>query len=134
MREAYPVILKKCDGDAVPFYVRIPDLGISTQGEDIADAIEMARDAICEKIYSLESRNKEVPASGTAEIKMEDGEFLNYVDVNYEAFKKARVNRTVKKNCTIPQWLAEKAAAQGVNFSRVLQEALVGIVGDEVAV
>jgi antitoxin HicB len=31
----------------------------------------------------------------------------------------------VKKNCTIPLWLNEKAEALGINFSKVLQDALV---------
>ena len=33
-------------------------------------------------------------------------------------------NRTVKKNCTIPYYLNVEAEKAGINFSRLLQEAL----------
>ncbi len=31
---------------------------------------------------------------------------------------------SVRKNCTIPAWLNEKAEEQGINFSKILQDAL----------
>ena len=40
-------------------------------------------------------------------------------------------NRAVKKNCTIPYWLNEKAEAMGLNFSKVLQNALIEQVGEQ---
>lgn len=33
-------------------------------------------------------------------------------------------NKAVKKTLTIPEWLNEAAASMGLNFSQVLQEAL----------
>ena len=43
MKKAYPVILSQGEKFIV---VYIPDFEINTQGENIAEAIEMARDAI----------------------------------------------------------------------------------------
>ena len=40
---AYPIILKRTDDG---YYVEIPDFDIGTQGDSIAEAMEMARDAI----------------------------------------------------------------------------------------
>lgn len=40
---AYPVILKP---DQEGYYVEIPDFDIATEGDTIAEAMEMARDAI----------------------------------------------------------------------------------------
>ena len=34
-------------------------------------------------------------------------------------------SRAVKKTLSIPEWLNEEATALGVNFSQVLQEALI---------
>lgn len=34
-------------------------------------------------------------------------------------------NKAVKKTLSIPQWLNEQAIAKGINFSQVLQEALI---------
>lgn len=33
-------------------------------------------------------------------------------------------NKAVKKTLTLPEWMNEEATAMGINFSQVLQEAL----------
>ena len=43
MKCAYPIIITPAGKDYV---VYVPDLEINTQGKDVADAMEMARDAI----------------------------------------------------------------------------------------
>ena len=43
MKAAYPIVMSK---GAERIVVYIPDFNINTQGEDYADAMEMARDAI----------------------------------------------------------------------------------------
>ena len=40
------------------------------------------------------------------------------------AYKKRTNSRAVKKTLSIPEWLNEAAIAKGINFSQVLQEAL----------
>lgn len=47
--------------------------------------------------------------------------------VEYDAKKYARQYKTkaLKKTLTIPQWLDEEATAKKLNFSRILQEALI---------
>ena len=138
MKTVYPAFIKP-DGDV--FLVFIPDLEIYTQGHDFYDAIEMARDAIGLKIVSLEDAGESVPApSDAAMAKMEvlkdaDEEFdfsnsrLTFIDINTKSYRNKLNNRAVKKNCTIPAWLNDKAEEQGINFSRVLQEALIAILG-----
>lgn len=39
-------------------------------------------------------------------------------------YQKKHNARAVKKTLSIPEWLNEEAVAMGVNFSQVLQEAL----------
>lgn len=34
-------------------------------------------------------------------------------------------DRSVRKNCTLPAWLSYRAENAGINFSQVLQEALI---------
>jgi post-segregation antitoxin (ccd killing protein) len=46
------------------------------------------------------------------------------VDVDFIAYRKANENRAVKKTLTIPSWLNAEAEKAGINFSRVLQDAL----------
>ena len=43
MKAVYPIILTPAERGYVVF---VPDLDINTEGDDLADAIEMARDAI----------------------------------------------------------------------------------------
>lgn len=125
MKAAYPVIFREDKGDKVPFYVYVPDLEVSTQGISMTNAIEMARDAIQLKIVSLEDDKQDVPEPNTVSAKMKPGDILSYVDIDSAKSRAALKNLSVKKNCTIPQWLAEKAEDAGINFSRVLQDALI---------
>ena len=49
---------------------------------------------------------------------------LTFVDIDVEEFRAEVMNISVKKNCTLPQWLERKAVKAGLNFSQVLQEGL----------
>ena len=91
----------------------------------MTDAIEMARDAIQLKIVSLEDDKQDVPEPNTVEAKTKKGDILSYVDIDSTRYRAALKNLSAKKNCTIPQWLAEKAEKAGINFSRILQDALI---------
>ncbi len=47
------------------------------------------------------------------------------VEFDLLAYKKRTNSKAVKKTLSIPEWLNEEAVALGVNFSQVLQEALI---------
>lgn len=47
------------------------------------------------------------------------------VSVDVPAYAKEHFERSVKKTLTIPAWLNKAALEQGINFSQVLQEALI---------
>ena len=51
-------------------------------------------------------------------------EVITLVDVDLESYKRKHEMRTVRKNLTLPFWLNEAAEKQIVNFSKILQEAL----------
>lgn len=120
-RVAYPVLIKK---GSEMYLARIPDLDRMTQGYDFADAMDMARDCIGLWAVQLQSEGKEMPKENTVPYTVEDDEVLTYVDIDFEEYKRKNDNRAVKKNCTIPSWLAYQAEQEGINFSQVLQEAL----------
>ncbi len=122
MKNVYPVILTPDNG---MYLVEIPDFDIMTQGENIADAIDMARDAVCLTAVDMQEDNKPLPqASDLSDIKAPEGSFATLVDIDIEAYKRKLDNRTVRKNCTIPKWLNVRAEEEGINFSEVLREAL----------
>lgn len=108
------------------YSVVFPDLdGCYTCGDNLQDAIVMAEDVLAFYLYDEEIAQKEIPkASVPAEVELKDGEFVNYIACDTIEYAKMHNNRAVKKTLTIPEWLNEAATRAGVNYSQVLQEAL----------
>lgn len=129
MKNVYPVFFTKTD---TVILVEVPDLEILTEGKDMKDAIEMARDAIELKCVSMEDDGMEIPLpseisyldanSGTF---AEDGTtIISLVDIDSGEYRRKIDTKAVRKNVTIPSWLNYEAEHAGINISRVLQEAL----------
>lgn len=127
MKGAYKVFLKKTKN---AFCVYIPDWDIYTEGADLPDALEMARDAIGVMGIDYEDDGVDFPEIKD-HVKTDEFDLESYVDVDFEAYRRKLKNLSVKKNCTIPAWLNDKAEAAGINFSKVLQEGLVNLVGSK---
>lgn len=94
MKEAYPVLIKQCGKE---YLVYVPDLELYTEGKSMADAMEMARDAIGLKGVDYMKDAKALPKPSNAT----------------EVINKAK----------------EEADKRGVNYSRLLQEALLAFLG-----
>ena len=123
-KKAYPILLIP---EEKGFTVYIPDFEINTQGEDLTDAIEMARDAIGLMGIDMQDDGETLPnASNLADVQAEapSGGIVSLVDVDFAEYRRKNDMRVVKKNCTIPSWLNFEAEKAGVNFSAVLQAAL----------
>lgn len=117
----YPVIFEKeSDG----YFVTVPDLGRNTQGANLIEAVAMARDLISLWVMDSEDRGEVVPAPGSVQFDVPKGAIVSYVDANITEYRKKYGTATVKKNCTLPAWLNTKAEELHINFSKVLQEAL----------
>lgn len=124
MKTCYPIILTPLENNS-GYLVHVPDFDIDTHGTDLANALDMARDAIELYGVSCEDHGEHIPVpSDLASVLCEGDEFKLAVDVDFEAYRRILDNRSVKKNCTIPSWLNEKAEKANINFSAVLQEAL----------
>ncbi|MGN1456991.1 MAG: type II toxin-antitoxin system HicB family antitoxin [Acutalibacteraceae bacterium] len=127
MKTAYPVVLIH-DNDG--YLVKIPDFDFMTQGENIPDAIDMARDAISLMGVQYQDEKKELPQpSQPYDISHSENEIITLVDVDFQAYRKMLENRSVRKNCTIPAWLNTIAEKNNINFSAVLQAALMEKLG-----
>ena len=141
MKKAYPTfIVDTKDGSEYPFLVCVPDMDILTEGNTFPDAIEMARDAIGLAGISMEDAGKELPNVSTQEEALkkvskdtEDIDFtkgiLTYVDVDFSEYRKKVDTKVVRKNVSLPSWLNYEADKAGINVSRVLQEALMNVLG-----
>lgn len=137
MKKAYPVFIAEYNND---YLVYVPDLEIYTEGNDIPDAMAMARDAIGLAGIAHEDTNQLLPQASSIEnatkIAKQNTDIFDYtqgictlVDVDFTEYRKKLQNRSVKKNCTIPYWLNVEAEKQGINFSKLLQEALINTLG-----
>lgn len=124
MKNAYPIVMTQGNEYIVVF---VPDFNINTQGKDITEAIEMARDAIGLMGIDMEDDGEALPeASSLTSIhdKASPDSIVSLVDVDFAEYRRKNDLRTVKKNCTIPSWLNFEAEQAGVNFSAILQAAL----------
>lgn len=119
MKEAYQIIINKKD-----FVVYVPDFDIYTEGNNIENCIEMAREAIAGTGLTYEDIGKEIPKAKYDNIPLSDDEILTLVDVDFDYFRNLENKKTVKKNCTVPQYIATLAETQKINFSEVLTNAL----------
>lgn len=121
---SYPAVLTPEENGT--FSVYFPDLeGCYTCGDNITEAIMMAEDVLAFTLYQFEKSGKAIPQpSNYKDIALNADEFINYIACDTLYYRKKNSNSAVKKTLTIPEWLNEEATALGVNFSQVLQEAL----------
>ena len=120
----YPAIFHKAEEGG--FWISFPDLPeCLTEGDDMTQAYEMAVDALGLALTSRETENEPLPApSDPTAISVDKDSFLVVIEFDMLAYKKRTNPQAVKKTLSIPEWLNEEATAIGVNFSQVLQEAL----------
>lgn len=99
--------------------------GCYTCAETLEEGIEMAEDALALVLYQYETEGKTVPApSKLSDIALNNNEFVNFIKADTDVYRKMYNNKSVKKTLSIPEWLNEEALALNINFSQVLQDAL----------
>lgn len=115
----YPAVFHKED-DA--YWVEFPDLeGCHTYGNSITEVMESAQEALAGYLLTLLEQNKTLASpSDISAIHTDDG-FSSFVSCDINQYKDTKA---VKKTLTIPSWLNDRAISMGINFSQVLQEAL----------
>lgn len=124
MKASYPIIITKCD-EPHPYFVTIPDFGMNTEGDSIADAMEMARDAIGVIGIDMEDDKKPLPLPSTiADVSAEPSDIVTLVDVDFGAYRRKHDRRTVRRTVAIPSYLNEAADEAGLNVSAILRDAL----------
>ena len=90
------------------------------------NAYEMAFDALGLSLSYLEDNKQDIPSpSSPQNISLESGQFIVIIEFDMLAYKKKNNSKAVKKTLSIPAWLNEEAVKLGINFSQVLQEALI---------
>ena len=132
MLSIYPAcFFKEESGYSVIF----PDLDLSTCGKTLDEAMAMAVDCLAGRLWWLRKDGDSIPEPSpmnnvelTAVAKDleidSDESFVNLISVDVEAYAKEHFDKSVRKTLTIPAWLNSAALEKGINFSQVLQDAL----------
>lgn len=110
------------DGISIEF----PDLpGCLPCADTTEEAIKNAKEAMGLHLWSMEQDGDEIPdPTPVNEITLEKGDVPVLIDVFMPPIRERLRTRFVKKTLSLPAWLAAKADDEGVNFSKVLQNAL----------
>ncbi len=108
--------------------VYFPDLpGCISFGATFEEAQRKAADALGLHIYGMEKDGDPIPKPSKApEIapKIAPGYLVSPVVIFPDMVKNELDNKRVKTNITLPAWLKEAAEQKGVNYSRLLETAL----------
>ena len=125
----YPAIFHHDENGG--YWISFPDFPeCLTQGEDMDDAYRMAVDAIGLCIDERLKNRDELPeASKPFDLMVEENDFSCLIEFDLLNYRRTHNTKSVKKTLSIPEWLNEAAIMQNINFSQVLQEALMQKVG-----
>lgn len=119
----YPAVFTFEEGQEIA--VLFPDFDVATSGVDEEDAFKSAKEILGLTLYSMEEDKEEIPQpSPISELQLKKNQISCLVDVFMPSIREAQNNKSVNRTVTLPAWLNAKSLELGVNFSQVLQEAL----------
>ncbi|MDD6488923.1 MAG: type II toxin-antitoxin system HicB family antitoxin [Clostridia bacterium] len=115
------------DGISIEF----PDLpGCLPCADNMDEAIKNAREALGLHLWGMEQDGEEIPTpTSITDIHCASNEIPAVIDVFMPPFRDKLNNRFVKKTLSLPAWLADLADKDGVNCSKVFQNALMDYLG-----
>lgn len=102
------------------YTILFPDLpGCISEGKSLGNAMKMAEAALTQWIEYLKDNKEEIPApSNLQDVELESNEFVNFIRADIKD------SRAVKRTISLPRWMDEQAAEEGLSLSKILQEAL----------
>lgn len=111
------------------FTVVVPDLpGCVTEGSDLANAFEMIVDAASGWVLDeLEDGNPIPKATDITNVIADEypNGFTSMIILDMDTYAEKYGDKAIRKNCTLPAWLNTLAEKNDINFSQILQEALI---------
>jgi predicted RNase H-like HicB family nuclease len=111
------------DGSYSVFFPDLP--GCFSYGKDLEDAQRMATEAASLHVYGLECEKEEIPTPSLNLSREDtDGNVIMPVTIHPDMFRMKKDNERIKTNITLPAWLKKIAEEQKVNYSRLLETAL----------
>ena len=126
MNYIYPAIFYPEDDGR--YSVIFPDLNeLATFGDTLADAFAMANEACGQYLFNSLREGEPLPEPTPLDhvAKDEPNSFVNIVCVDLDEFARAYDDKAVKKTLSIPAWLNTACENYGINYSKVLKDALI---------
>lgn len=122
----YPAILKPFSDGSGGFVVEFPDLpGCVTEGGNLEEALSMGEDAASGWILGeLEDGYKIPEPSAYKDVKAEENDMVTLFSLNITEYAEKYGEKAIRKNVTIPAWLNTFAEKNNLNFSQILQDAI----------
>lgn len=124
----YPAIFHEEEDS---YWVEFPDLeGCFSRGDSLEDAYNNAKEALglyLDTSDDIYDRKINKPSKVIEVIEKNKGKDGLVMVVSYDSIEygKKYKNKAIKKTLSIPEWLNDIAVKNNVNFSNVLQEALI---------
>lgn len=108
------------------FHVSVPDLpSVFTFGSTVDEALDMTQDAIGVALLTMEDLGETLPAPSPADdlINVHEG-IPAIISVDTLRYRMQTDTRAVRKNVSMPAWMAHQVEVRNINCSQVLQDAL----------
>ena len=126
MKYVYPAILTSEEGKIL---VSVPDLpGLHTFGDNMAEALFMAQDAIEMWLWDAEINGEEIPLASNqkkiARLCKSPEQIVSMVAADTDEYRRQNDTRSIKKTLSIPAWLNHQAEKANAPFSQILQQGL----------
>ena len=118
IKQIYPAVFHREENG---YWVEFPDLeGCQSEGDTLSEIYDNAGEALALYCVTLLEQKRPLPtASDIQTIPAPKDGFTSLVEANL-----IPKSRAVKKTLTLPSWLNDLAEERGINFSGVLQDAL----------
>lgn len=127
MKYIYPAVITPENGAYLVHFHDFDNVEITcyTDGSTLAEALENGQDVLNLTLVQMEDEKMVVPVpSEPATIQTDKGAFVTLVEADTLKYREQLDERPVKKTLSIPKWLDCLAKKHKVNFSKVLQNAL----------
>ena len=122
----YPALFHEEDGK---YWVEFPDLeGCLTNGDTVEESYKNAKEALgfyLDQEGDVYKRIINKPSEVKDIVNANPGTLVMLVEYDSLEYAKKYKTKSIKKTLSIPEWLNDLAVKQNVNFSNVLQDALI---------
>lgn len=120
MKKSYPAVFTSEDEG---FSITFPDFAGATQGDNLEEAMSNAKEFLDGILAYYIDENLLLPEPTDLKQVQTNAEnqFVSFIQGDPSPYIK---KKTVRKNVTIPEWLASRGEKDKANFSKILTDAL----------